>query len=291
MLVPRDARAGACCGTGQSVALRLAPEENASATLVTTGLDLRGHWDGAGKYIASDANARDREYRVEVRGMGRIGKHFQFGAILPYLRTTRRTIDSDSSGGGLGDASVITRWDFVKVGGEGSLPGIAATLALATPTGRSPFKSKDPLLADVTGAGTWEVRPGVALEKSWWTGWYVIGAFGMGFFAPFEGNGGQNIQLGPRVLGFVAGGRSWSNGFGLAGALSYDREAGPRVAGTRYIAFRARSSIMLFGSYEISDHWQLIASSQWEPPISKLGRDQLAGITVGVGVRRAWNVY
>lgn len=271
--------------------MRLAPEEVASATLVTTGMDLRGHWDPEGKYVPSDSRARDREYRLEARGMGRVGRHFQYGAIVPVLYTTRGNADSSSTGGGLGDASLLSRWDFVKVGGEGNLPGIAATLSLAMPTGRSPYNSKDALLADVTGAGAWEARPGLALEKSWWTGWYVMAAAGMGFFAPFKSDRDVRIQLGPRVLAFAAAGKGWSNGFGLAGALSYDRESGPRVDGVRYVAFRARTSAMLFGSYELDDHWQLIASSQWDLPVNKLGRDQLAGLTFGVGVRRAWNVY
>jgi hypothetical protein len=271
--------------------MRLAPEENASATVITTAQDLRGHWDGGGTYIPSDPNARDREYRVEGRVMGRIGRHFQFGGIVPVLHTTRKTVDSSSSGGGLGDVTVLTRWDFVKPGGEGAWPGIAATMSLSLPTGRSPFNSKDPSLADVTGAGAYELRPGIALEKNWWTGWYVIAAAGVGFYAPFKSDRDVTIQLGPRMLAFVAVGKSWTNGLGLAGALSYDREAGPRVDGVRSVLFRARPSAMLFGSYAVDDHWTLIASGQWDLPISGLGREQLAGITVGLGVRRAWNVY
>lgn len=271
--------------------MRLAPEENASATIVGTTNDLRGHWDGEGHYVASDPDAHDREWRVEARGMGRIGRRFQFGAIVPVLYTVRRTTDQTSGGGGLGDVTALARWDFVKVGGEGNLPGIAATMSIAMPTGRSPYSAKDALGADITGAGAWEVRPGIALEKSWWTGWYVLAAGGVGFFAPFTSNRDERIQLGPRFLAFAAVGKAWTNGLGLAVAVSHDREAGPRVDGVRYVAFRARSSAMLFGSYEIDDHWQLIASGQWDVPIDGFGRDQLAGITLGLGVRRAWNVY
>lgn len=271
--------------------MRLAPEENASATLVGNTNDLRGHWDGDGHYVASDPDAHDREWRVEARGMGRIGRSFQYGVIVPWLHTIRRTRDSSSSGGGVGDVSLLGRWDFVKVGGEGDLPGIAFTMSVGLPTGRSPYKSTDTALADVTGSGAWEFRPGIAIEKSWWTGWYVLAAAGLGFYAPFRGRDDVKIQLGPRELVFVAAGKSWTNGLGLAVGASLDRESGPRVDGQRYVAFRARTSALLFGSYEIDDHWQLTASSQWDLPVSGLGRDQLAGLTFGLGIRRAWNVY
>ncbi|MBI2394879.1 MAG: hypothetical protein HYV09_35245 [Deltaproteobacteria bacterium] len=290
-VAPNAAHASACCGGGQSVALRLGPEEVASGSLVALGQQLRGRWDKHGTFIASDPATRDRELRVEARAMGKIGRRFQFGAIVPTIFTMRRHADGASSGGGIGDVTALSRWDFVKVGGEGVLPGIAATFALGMPTGRSTDHARDPRGADVTGIGTWEVRPGIAIEKSWWTGYYVIGAMGLGFFAPFSNKFGSRTHLGPRLQAFVAAGKSFNNGLGVTLGLSHDRETGPVVGGVRRVALLMKTSAMLFVSWEINDHWQTFASFQLDLPINSLGRDQLAGTTIGLGVRRAWNVY
>lgn len=187
--------------------------------------------------------------------------------------------------------TALTRWDFVKVGGEGMLPGIAATFAVGLPTGRSTDHARDPRGADVTGIGTWELRPGVAIEKSWWTGWYVIGAVGVGFFAPFSNKLGSRTQLGPRLQAFAAVGKSFNNGLGLTLGLSHERETGPVVGGVRRVALLMKTSAMMFLSWEIDDRWQTFASLQLDLPINSLGSDQLAGTTIGLGVRRAWNVY
>jgi hypothetical protein len=266
--------------------MRLAPSEEASAAVVSTLQDVRGHYDAEGRYVSADG-ARDRELRVEARAMTKLGRSVQVGAIVPWLRTVRSFGDSSGSGSGIGDITLLGRYDFVRVGGEDGLPGIAFTFATALPTGRSAEHARDALGADTTGLGTWEVRPGVAIEKSWWTGWFVSGSLAAGFFGAYRRDDGTSVALGPRVLSFIGGGKSFTNGLGLAAGLSYEHQLAPKIDATRMGRDPVRASGMILGSYEIDDHWQVFASLLAD----FAGREQLANRTFGIGLRRAWNVY
>ncbi len=253
---------------------------------MTTAQSVRGHWNGSGRYV-DGGDARDRELRFEARVITKLGRSFQIGAIVPYVVTDRRFGDRASRGSGPGDVSLLSRYDFVRVGGENGLPGIALTLGLTVPTGRSPDRARDALGTDVTGSGAWEARPGIAIEKIWWTGWYVFGGVGVGFFAPFKRDDGSTIALGPRMLAVVAGGKSFTNGLSFALGATHEQEAAPRTDGLRVGANRARTSALAFAGYEIDDNWQVLASLL----VDVIGREQIAATTIGFGIRRAWNVY
>lgn len=219
--------------------------------------------------------------------MTKVTSALQIGVIVPYIRTERRFAETSSSGSGVGDLTLLTRYDFVRVGGQNGMPGIAATFALNAPTGRSADRARDMLGTDVTGVGTWEARPGIAVEKSWWTGWYVFGAASVGFFAPYQRADGATVALGPRFLSVLTVGKSFPSGLGIAIGATHEQEAAPRADGLRVGAMRARTSGLAFVSYEFDDHWQVFSSFS----VDVFGRDQVAGTTFGLGIRRAWNVY
>jgi hypothetical protein len=266
--------------------MRLAPSETSSASFVTTAQDVRGHWNSSGRYV-DGGDARDREFRFEVRAMTKVTRPLQIGVIVPYIRTERQFADTSSAGSGVGDVSLLARYDFVRVGGQNGLPGVAATFALAAPTGRSAEHSHDILGTDVTGVGTWEARPGIAIEKAWWTGWYVLGAASVGFLAPYRRADGAIVALGPRFLSLFTIGKSFPSGLGIAIGATHELEAAPRADGLRVGAMRARTSGLAFMSYDFDDHWQMFGSFAADI----VGREQVAASTFGLGVRRAWNVY
>jgi hypothetical protein len=271
--------------------MRLAPSELASASFVSAAQDVRGRWNGDGRYVDAPGAVSDRELRLEVRAMGKIGRSFQFGTIVPWVRTERRFAESAGAGSGVGDVTLLSRYDFVRVGGQNGIPGIALTFAATLPTGRPPDRAREALGTDVTGIGTWEARPGIAIEKSWWTGWFVQSVVSAGFFGPYQRSDGANVALGPRLLALIAGGKSFSSGFAFALGASHEREAGPRVDGVRTNLYRSRTSAIGMLSYELDDHWQTFATVLIDIPIRELGREQTAGTTFGLGIRRAWNVY
>jgi len=266
--------------------MRLAPSETSAASFVTTAQDVRGHFNSSGRYV-DGGGARDREVRFELRAMTKITRALSFGVIVPYVRTERSFAETSSSGSGMGDLTLLSRYDFVRVGGQNGIPGVALTFAATAPTGRSPDRARDLLGTDVTGVGTWELKPGIALEKAWWTGWFVAAGASVGFFAPYSRADGAVVSLGPRFQSFVAGGKSFRSGVGVAIGATHEQEAAPRADGLRVGASRARTSALTFISYEFDDHWQVLASIL----VDVVGREQIAGTTFGLGIRRAWNVY
>lgn len=283
---PRETRAAACCGSGQSVALRLGPVETSAVGVFATAQDVRGHWNASGRYV-DGGDARDRELRFEARALTKIGRSIQVGAIVPYVRTERRYGDLHGVGSGFGDVTLLSRYDFVRVGGENGLPGIALTFGLTLPTGRSPERARHALGTDVTGTGTFEARPGIVVEKIWWNGWFVIGAASVGFLGPSRRADGGSVALGPRFLSLLAAGKGFTNGFSFALGGTHEQEAAPRADGLRVGANRARTSALAFVGYELDDNWQVLATVL----VDVIGREQLAGTTIGLGIRRAWNVY
>lgn len=266
--------------------MRLGPSETSAASFVTSAQDVRGHYNGSGRYVGA-ADARDREIRFEARAIAKIGRSIQVGAIVPYVRTERRFAENAGVGSGIGDVTVLSRYDFVRVGGQNGVPGIALTFALTLPTGRSPARARDALGTDVTGTGTWEAKPGLAIEKIWWTGWFVSGVASVGFFGTSPRPDGGSVAFGPRFLALLAGGKSFTNGFSFALGATHEQEAAPRADGLRIGANRARTSALAFVGMELDDHWQLLASVL----VDFMGREQLATTTIGFGIRRAWNVY
>jgi hypothetical protein len=266
--------------------MRLAPSELSAASFVTTAQDVRGHFNSSGRYVDA-ADARDRELRFEARAITKIGRSFQLGVIAPYLRTERSFADASSTGAGPGDITVLSRYDLVRVGGQNGIPGIAFTFAVTAPTGRAPDRARDALGSDVTGTGSWEMKPGIAVEKIWWTGWFVSGAIGVGFFTPHRRDDGSTLMLGPRAQAFVAAGKSFTWGLTAAIGATHEEEAAPRVDSLRVGASRARTAGLAFLSYELDDHWQVLTSML----VDFAGREQIAATTFSLGIRRAWNVY
>ena len=199
--------------------------------------------------------------------------------------------DQSSGGSGVGDLTLLSRYDFVRVGGQNGIPGIAFTYAMSLPTGRSPDRARDPLGTDATGTGAYEARPGLAIEKTWWTGWFVTGVASLGFSAPYRRADGATVALGPRFVALLAAGKSFSNGLGFTLGVSREHEEGPRIDSVRVSGVRSRTSALSLVSYEIDDHWQATLSLLIDIPLRQLGRNQLANTTIGFAIRRAWNVY
>jgi hypothetical protein len=288
----RRVRAAACCGTGYGVGIRLARSEQATIGFAARYQDLQGTWSAAEQWSTRGDASSDRELRLELRALVKLRPELQIGAIVPFVATRRGGFDGSSTGGGIGDATALGRWDFVPVGGRGAWPGIAATLSVTAPNGRGPQQSRVDLQTDVTGLGAWEIRPGIAIEKSWWTGFTIFASSAVGLRVPHRDRDGSAIALGPRWTTVAAAGPSWTWGLGFLAGLLHEREVAPARDGLRLAgAGRARTAALLIASYEIDEHWQPFASVQWDLPIDRLGRNEPGYLAFAVGLRRVWGVY
>lgn len=290
-LVPaRSAQASACCGSSYGLGARLASAEDGAATVMIRNSAATGSWDADAGFRR--ARSLRHELRMDVAGQLRLNRYFQVGATAPFVSSTRIGLKDADHGFGVGDAGVSGRLDVIPVGGERGLPGVAFTLGMTLPTGRTPQDSTSRMGADITGAGLWEVRPGVTLERSWLNGWFVVASGALALRLPGTDARGRWQQYQPRLNLTVAGGPTLRRSLALAVGVTHEREAAllidhvPVPRGER-----ARTSALAIAAWELSEHWTVMATSQAEVPISRLGRNEETLVSFSVGIRRVWLDY
>lgn len=281
---PRVAHAGACCGTGFGLGLRLAPAEKASVLVSVRTTLFPARWNADGMPALN--RSPSLENRLEVGGMVRFNSAIQLGASLPYVVTHKDLLKGASMGGGAGDARLSGRYDLVPPGGEDGLPGIAFTLGGTLPTGRSPASGEMANGADVTGQGLYELRPGLVLEKTWLNGWMVMGGASVSLVLPRKDQSGRDVWNQPRLQLFVAGGPTFFHTLSVAPGLVMERENAPLVGGVALKrAAREKTAATITVAWEMTDNWNLIGQGQAELPLPLLGRNEDVGITAVMAIR------
>jgi hypothetical protein len=290
--VPRPCQAAACCGNGHGLGQRLGLSERASATASVSLRERFGAYHAGGEYIASAEGNHDREMRCELGWLVKVGRRVQLGMIAPAVVTWRHLGQVSSSGGGMGDAVLTGRYDVIALENNGWVPPLAITLALTLPTGRSAHSSADPLLADATGLGVFEVRPGLSVERTWDASWFAAANLSVGIRSPFTEPGGSRVELAPRLQAMAMTGPVWSWGLSIAAGALYEWEAGPTLSGrTTPNTSRSRTAAAVLGAYDFSTHWTGTLSMQLDLPIRGFGRNDSTALEAGLGVRYVWGQY
>jgi hypothetical protein len=290
-LSPSVAGAAACCGESHGLGERLATAERAGVTTSVRWRERFGAWSPRGEYGALPEGDHDRELRLDLGWLVRVGHQLQLGASVPALATWRSLGGRSSSGGGVGDVTALARWDLVPVTGWKALPGVALTFAATLPTGRGPQRADDPLAADVTGLGTAEVRPGLAFEKNWDSGWFATLLASVAVRTSYQARGVE-IDLAPRwQLAGLAGPRL-STGLSFGLGLLFEAEAAPAIDGaTSAGGGRRRTAALAFGAYDLSPRWTLLASAAVDLPIGSLGQSDSLAVAPSVGARFVWGEH
>jgi hypothetical protein len=288
LLAPRST--AACCGVSYGAGQRLAIDESAAATLSLRGIERFGTWSSYGKFAQLPAGNIDREARLELSALVRAHPRLQFG-LSSYALTQRKRFGTLSgAGGGVGDVTASTRFELLPLLGAGGPAAVAATFSMTAPTGRGPSGSLDALGADATGAGSWEARPGAVVEKIWPGESFVVASTSIGFHTPERDAAGRDVQRSPRWQGFVAGGSTFGGrGSASLGAL-LEREAAPIIAGARQAALsRARSALVATTAWQLLERTALVLSGAADAPISGLGRGELVGLSLSLGLRGSFD--
>lgn len=280
------ARASACCGEGHGIGQRLASAERAA---VTTSARLQGRigaWGSDGEFTAIDDGSHDRELRLDAGWVVKVGAA-EVGMVIPLVFTWRELGDAASSGGGIGDVQGFGRYPIIPVEGRGWLPGIALTLSAIAPTGRPAGQAEDTLGAEATGIGVAEVRPGITLEKTWYTGWFIAVAGSVGLrTASYAGE--VEVQSAPRWQVLAAAGPSWPSGFSFALGALFEAEAGPTIDGNATGDSRRRTAALAFAAYDLDERWTVVGALQSDLPISELGQGETVSTSGSLGLRFAW---
>jgi hypothetical protein len=290
-LEPRLAHASACCGAGHGIGQRLNDTEDAALSTAVGGAIRLGSWTHERSFIPPGEGDLDGELRAEIGWLVRVKRRAQVGLSVPLIYTLRQAGDLSSSGGGVGDITALARVDLLTPTAIRWAPGVALTLVALVPTGRGASRSTDLLAADATGLGTAEIRPGIALEKTWIEGWFAMAQLAVGLRIPYIAPSGLAIGLAPRWQALAAAGPSWSSGFSLSLGLLYEREAAPSLGGvTAPDAARERTAALLFAAYDIDMRYTVFISSRVDAPIPGLGRNEGALAAASIGLRRAWGM-
>jgi hypothetical protein len=288
LFASRRAECAGCCGTGYGLGQRLADGEDAALTASLRGYTLAGSWDDSRRYRSLDASSAQRELRSDFVVLVRASRRLQLGLFAAGVFSEREARDERTTGGGLGDVGALARLDVVTMRSHPVLPGLALTLNVLAPTGRSAWRSNDPLGSDVTGLGAWELRPGIALEN-WWSRWYGAITASVGLRLPITDESGDDVELAPRPQLLAVFGRSFDGGFSLTSGVDVEWEGAARVNGASTGDARSRTSFVAIGALDLTQRFTLMAAAQYEPPIDGLGANDLAGVAVTAGVRYAWH--
>jgi hypothetical protein len=291
-LAPRPCRAAACCGKGHGLGQRLGPSERASATASTSLRERFGAYHAGGEYLPSASGNYDREARLELGWLVKASRRVQVGLIAPAVLTWRHLGDISSSGGGPGDVTLTGRYDVIPLEHEGWLPPFALTLSATLPTGRPAHASDDPLLADTTGLGVLELRPGIAVEKTW-DAWFAAGSISVGIRSPYTDSDGIRVELAPRLHAMAVAGPVWpSLGLSVAAGAVVEWEGSPTLSGrTPPNATRSRTSVATLANYDFTPHWTGTLSIQLDLPIQGFGRNDDTALEAGLGMRYVWGEY
>lgn len=272
LALPDVAEASSCCGTGPGVIDRLHAAEGAAISLSLAGDELVGAWDRDG--IHAGATGAAHQLRLDASGLYRVAGPFSIGARVPLVVSSRSAGELEESGGGIGDVAASGRWDLVAPGGEGVWPGIGLGLSVLAPTGST---GSGLLLADATGGGAWELQPGLSVEQSWFDGWSVTGVGSLAMRLPTDKVDGARTL---RVL--LAGGRDLLPLLSFSAGALYERTFADEAPGS------ARSAVVALLHRTLPGGWSLTASGEVDLPVARMGFNDTTGVTLGVGLRRAW---
>src|SRR6185436_15271509 len=125
----RPAAAAPCCGESHGLGDRLAASERAALSSALRLRERFGAWGPDGAYVPIGDGDHDRELRLDLSWLVRVGAALQIGASVPAIVTWRAVGGISSSGGGLGDVTALARYDVVPPTGRGAIPGVALTFA------------------------------------------------------------------------------------------------------------------------------------------------------------------
>jgi hypothetical protein len=242
-----------------------------------------GNYDVLGDYQAAPAGTRDLELEEAVFGAARFMPRGQASVLVPWIQNHRATQVSSEWGGRIGDVNLAARYDFLRARESRVVPGIGLLGGLTLPTGRPVEKAKRPLATDATGLGAYQANLGLALEQAW--GPWTVGVTGLVAVRALRRYRGVEHHAAPEYTALGAVSYSWDSGVGVGGTLTYAVEGDASVNGVRvpWSARRATTAGVV-AVIPLLEHWRGTVGSAVRPPISELGVNQYASLSVSVGL-------
>jgi hypothetical protein len=222
----------------------------------------------------------------------RLASRVQVGALLPMLETHRSGTGIDEWGGGVGDLVLTGRYDAVLAADAVPWPGLSILVGTTLPTGKPPDEASQPLATDATGAGTYDVSAGIALEKvsrhlyvalDFW----VTHRFDRTMSPPAGRPFRQSFGL--RATALAVGSYVFDSRAALALYASVLDERAAAVDGVESPGTGLRlTTVGAAGVLPLDDSWRLQGVAFSDVMLGSFGRNEPAGIGLAASVVRVW---
>ena len=289
LALPSSAWASACCFSAGAYGLgRLAMYERASVTFDVGGGRSAAYWDGSGALHDISAADATTSASAKLGVMLRLSERSSLWLRTPWALTARSGEVAGERvhrfGQGLGDADLGLRVDWWDVGSS-TRPGLATTVGVVAPSGRSTGGAHDPMGVDVTGRGQWALSAGVVVERTSMPNYMRLTVGGRFAFADRDG-----WRDGPALDVELAVGRELLPGWVVSAVVTESMRsersyAGQTYAGSDGHVLRAALST----SMKLAPGWTLRGGLSAAPPAPSLGRNEPSDWAVTVGVRRGFD--
>lgn len=281
----------ACCGVGFGLGQRLAPMEDAALHFSFGSTDRFASWTHEQKVSPLPPTSYEQSIRLETSGTLRITRMWQFGLTIPNIYNSRSYGTTQSSSAEFGDISATIRHEILPLAGAGRPLALALPLTVITPTGLPAAQSKDPLGTDITGLGTWEIRPGITTESISKSGWYLSASLAIGIRIPHKEHE-KTVRLSPRIYGIAMVGKTIGHEGSLSAGLLYETEGAVHVDGHRVTGGgRSRTAVTTVGTIPIADMTWITGSLSSDLPFTNLGRNEAITRTITIGLRIAFLLH
>jgi hypothetical protein len=287
LLVSTRAEAQGCCASGASLTpVRLDLHERALVGLQLATGAQHGSFDNGTSYRSTPDDASDIELRQTAFGTYAPLSRLQLSAMVPWLETRRSASGAPTEwGGGLGDVSLLVRGEPVALREYGDVPAIAVLGSLVAPTGTAPEDASNLLGSDATGAGVWRLGGGLALEQAY--GAFLVNLTAMLSTALPRTASTTRFVYAPRWDVTLGLGYAVSHYWHLAALFNYEHEGAPSINHNPGQT-RRRLDTALLVTHLLDDGLRIQGGLNLTPPISNLGRNDLARIGGTVSLVRSW---
>jgi outer membrane putative beta-barrel porin/alpha-amylase len=282
-----DALAQACCSGANTVSpARLALGEDA---LLAAQLHMgwqTGSYDLRGKYLSAPNGSREANFGQDIVGAMSVVERAQIAVLLPIVENYRRQGGLSEAGWGFGDMNLAGRYDFWLAGESEIVPGIALLAGVTLPTGTPPDRAKNLLSTDATGIGVAQGSVGAAVEQVF-AGHLLISLNGIVTKRLPRQVQEVRSQLGFNLALALSIGWVFDPAYGVALVVRHEREGEAVTNGTPEPG-RRLTSIGVATGLALDRDWRVQASLVAMPPISDLGQNLPATVTLTTALIRTW---
>jgi hypothetical protein len=279
-----------CAGGAVATPARLALHEDLALGVQVRARSNQGSFNASGQYLPSPGV--EQVFEQDVAGSVRVTRQGQIGAVLPVVQTHRSAGNIDDWGGGVGDLALNARYDFLLATEVLDWPGVALLVAADLPTGTPPDRASHPLVADATGAGTYDVTVGLALEKA--RGHLYAGLNGWlthRFPRTVSGPGGSGLyeSFSARWTLLAVASYVFDDEAAVGLTLSALDEGPATINGARDDSSSLRlTTFGAAGVLPIRDLWRVQGAAFFDVPITSFGRNEPTGYGMTASLVRVW---